>query len=403
LNATLFDPARHEPLVDRRWDADAARAAIAAIVDDTLAACSADGLWPPHPLDGHGSAQFAELYFGAAGVIYALDWLASAGAAIVRRDFGAAFDGLLARNLAEVGASSRDVDSLLVGRSGILLVRCRVAPSRAAADQLAASIAANASHPSLELLWGTPGTMHAALEMHERTGEARWAELFRRDVETLARSFLLHPRVRCHLWMQDFRGKRYIHLGAAHGFAGNAGVLVRGSALLPAVDRRWWMDRIVDTAHATAMREGAQANWPDIVVSPESPRSTVVVQWCHGAPGFVTSLADLPDPRLDDLLGAAGELVWAAGPLTKGAGLCHGTAGNGYAFLKLFRRTGKPLWLDRARAFAMHAIAQSDAHRRKYGMRHYSLMTGDPGLAIYLWNCIAGCDRFPLLDRTLAS
>jgi hypothetical protein len=26
-------------------------------------------------------------------------------------------------------------------------------------------------------------------------------------------------------------------------------------------------------------------------------------------------------------------VTWRAGPLTKGAGLCHGTGGNGYAFL----------------------------------------------------------------------
>jgi hypothetical protein len=33
---------------------------------------------------------------------------------------------------------------------------------------------------------------------------------------------------------------------------------------------------------------------------------------------------------------AGGELTWRAGPLAKGANLCHGTAGNGYAFLALF-------------------------------------------------------------------
>ena len=30
----------------------------------------------------------------------------------------------------------------------------------------------------------------------------------------------------------------------------------------------------------------------------------------------------------------------------------HGTGGNGYAFLKLYRRTGNTMWLERARAFA---------------------------------------------------
>ncbi len=35
-------------------------------------------------------------------------------------------------------------------------------------------------------------------------------------------------------------------------------------------------------------------------------------------------------------------------------------AGNGFAFLELFRRTGDELWLDRARRFAIHAIEQSE-------------------------------------------
>jgi hypothetical protein len=126
---------------------------------------------------------------------------------------------------------------------------------------------------------------------------------------------------------------------------------------------------------------------------------TFAVQWCHGGPGIVTALAQLRDPRCDELLLAAGELVWHAGPVVKGAGLCHGTAGNGMAFLKLFERTGDELWLDRARAFAMHAIGQSERHAREYGMRRYSLMTGDLGLATYLWNCVQGTARQPIFDH----
>ena len=53
------------------------------------------------------------------------------------------------------------------------------------------------------------------------------------------------------------------------------------------------------------------------------------MQFCHGAPGFVICLADMPGSDLDDLLLAAGDAIWAAGPLAKGSNLCHGTAGNG--------------------------------------------------------------------------
>ncbi|MGU3422838.1 hypothetical protein [Methylobacterium sp. D54C] len=63
---------RHFTPVYRPWDAREADAAIKAIVDDTLAHLDRERLWPVHPsddgvADGHGS-----LYFGAAGVIWAL-------------------------------------------------------------------------------------------------------------------------------------------------------------------------------------------------------------------------------------------------------------------------------------------------------------------------------------------
>ena len=157
-------------------------------------------------------------------------------------------------------------------------------------------------------------------------------------------------------------------------------------------------ERIVATVRASALRDGAFANWPVEYPSRPGADTKLLVQWCHGAPGVVTSLAALADARLDDVLIAAGELIWAAGPLAKGAGFCHGTAGNGYAFLKLFHRTGDERWLERARAFAMHAIAQSELDLATYGMRRYSLYTGDPGLAIYLAQCIEGAHRWPGLD-----
>jgi len=102
------------------------------------------------------------------------------------------------------------------------------------------------------------------------------------------------------------------------------------------------------------------------------------------------------DDEHERLLRAGGELTWRAGPLAKGANLCHGTAGNGYAFLALHDRTGEDLWLERARRFAMHAVAQVRRDRGKYGQGRYSLWTGDPGTAVYLADCLEGCGLFPV-------
>jgi hypothetical protein len=78
--------------------------------------------------------------------------------------------------------------------------------------------------------------------------------------------------------------------------------------------------------------------------------------------------------------------------------LCHGAAGSGYAFLKLYARTRDDKWLYRARRFAMHAIGQADRWLEKYGQCKYSLWTGDLGLAIYLRDCIDGNGKFPTID-----
>ena len=148
-----------------------------------------------------------------------------------------------------------------------------------------------------------------------------------------------------------------------------------------------------ETARRYAVVEDGLANWPPDGDGVLVRNGTIRVQWCHGAPGMVTSLGDVLD---EDLALAGGELTWRAGPPAKGAGLCHGTAGNGYAFLTLFERTGDERWLDRARRFAAHSIAQVERARADHGMGRHSLWTGDLGTALYLADCIDGAGRLPL-------
>ena len=160
------------------------------------------------------------------------------------------------------------------------------------------------------------------------------------------------------------------------------------------------LPRTVAALKATAVREGELANWPARAGGPLADGDNPIrTQWCHGAPGVVTSVANLPnDDELDELITAGAELTWAAGPLRKGANLCHGTAGNGFAFLKLFTRTGDELWLDRARRFAMHAATQVKNAHREHGQGRHSLWTGDIGTAIYLKQCLAATADVPTID-----
>ena len=91
-------------------------------------------------------------------------------------------------------------------------------------------------------------------------------------------------------------------------------------------------------------------------------------------------------------------MTWQAGPIRKGTGLCHGTAGNGFAFLRLYELTGDETWLERARSFAMHATEQVEQHRTALGRGRYTLWTGDIGVALYLRACLDGRAEFPIID-----
>jgi Lanthionine synthetase C-like protein len=396
----LFDPASHEPLTDRTWSVSRAQEAIRAIAEDAEAAYDPDGLWPAHPRDLEGGPlpAVASLYLGASGVIGALDELARAGVVAPRRDWAPIAAGLHERYLAlpdfPENTGGGTVPSIWMGEAGILLVAHRLAPQRAQEDRLVECVRANAANPTWELMWGSPGTMLAARAMHDRTGDARWAQAWRESADRLWDAWG-DP-----VWVQDLYGSRARYVGPAHGFAGNVLALASGPWLddgRPAeLDRR-----VAAVVLATAQREGEFAQWPPTLDPPRRPGQPIRTQWCHGAPGIVASLArvGVGDAAFGEVLLAGGELTWRAGPLAKGPGLCHGTAGNGYALLKLFERTGDEAWLARARAFAMHAAEQVERERAAHGRGRFSLWTGDVGVALYLESCLAATADVPTLDR----
>ena len=103
------------------------------------------------------------------------------------------------------------------GETGIRLVLHQLAPSSENADRLAELVAQNAEDEHCEVFWGSPGTMLAATAMHERTGEARWLDLWRESAAWLIDQW--DPQT--DLWTQRFRtGSVEQWIGPAHGFAG---------------------------------------------------------------------------------------------------------------------------------------------------------------------------------------
>lgn len=399
----LFDPARHEPLNAPAWSEAAARDAVQDIADEAFRAFDPALGWPAHPRDDPSTPEerFHEIYFGSGGVIWALEHLARGGAVARQHDFLPFVAGIVARNRARIGEPQHGTQSFLIGDAGLLMLHWSLDPGEAVAAQLMQVVRSNLRNTALEQLWGSPGTLLAAIFMAEATGRAEWIDLLREGVQILWQQMETHDEAGGHwLWVQDLYGRRYPMLGAGHGLAGNVFPALRGAAFLDPALVQGYAGRALQTLQATALRDAGRINWHPMVAAADKANGKLpLVQDCHGAPGIVCRLAGAPrSAAWDELLLGAGELTWHAGPLTKGVAFCHGTAGSAMALLKLWRRSGDARWLDRARAMAMHALGQSEADRGQYGRRRYSLWTGDLGLACVLWACVQGSDGFPTLD-----
>ncbi len=380
----LFDLHAHEPLTESRWDDRQARSMIELVVTQAIDGYQPGRFWPRHSLDDYGSVSRNDkgLWIGAAGVLWALDQL---GAGLGEADV---YDAYLEDP--EFPGST----GLMLGETGVLLTSWKLAPGEHKERRLFELVEGNLQSAANELFNGVPGSMLAALHAYETTGSEQWKDLWLRCAQAVWDELRSDPELGCKIWIQYRHGRLLRSVGAGHGFASNVRSLLRGSRLLSAARLQELQQAATDTAAALAIQQGDLVNWPTAADAYWADQFPIRVQWCHGAPGMITSLWSLPsDERLDRLLRAAGDLVWRAGPLAKGAGMCHGTAGNGYAFLALHRRFGEQHWLDRAHAFGAHAIEQL----RRSEPRH-SLWTGDIGVALYLRDCLEGFSGIPSFD-----
>ena len=386
----LYEPAQFEPLIERPWVPARVEDAIAAVVGDADTAFAADSLWPAHEWDaGDAPLPLKNLYVGASGVIWALDTLRERGRAETALDLAAAaqrtLDLFRAEPDIEPGETHYHRASLLLGETGPLLVAFKLAGDVVLAEDLHALLPTSAENRTDDINWGVPGALLALLAVHEWTGEQRWAEAARESAAVLRAR-----RGEDGLWRQDddYRG-----LGTLHGAAGNTLVLLRAEP-----------DDVLASETAAvlaghAAREDGLANWPGAAGRPLArPRDgRICLQWCTGAPGILAGAWDYID---EELLLDGAELIWRAGAHgdDKGHGLCHGTSGNGFALLKAFARTGDERWLERARRFAVHALAQAERIAVVNGRRRYSLFSGDVGTALFAAACLDLDTRYPIID-----
>jgi hypothetical protein len=369
----MYDQNNHYTLEPQPWDEAKARQTIQEIIDDHIEPLRLGCQLPRHPMDGYG--VMSDLYMGLAGVVWALSYLKDQQAADVRFDSTQYLDELLLRNQEDLQKQPHKTNSsYFIGDLPLLLQKFKANATGEIADRIFASLQINNTEPIRELMWGTPGTMLCASFMFRWTQEPRWKEEFRHQATRLLADWQEHESIGW-LWTQDLYGSMRAFLGPVHGFAGNAIPLIEGQGLLDGGDYSVLAEKLMHTTVNAAIEDDRHANWP-AVYNAEKPEKLRLVQHCHGAPGMISALSKLPsgiNPDFDTVLLKGGELTWSAGPLKKGANLCHGTAGNGYAFLKLHERTADEIWLHRARAFAMESIDQCRQTKALFRQARYTL------------------------------
>jgi lantibiotic modifying enzyme len=190
------------------------------------------------------------------------------------------------------------------------------------------------------------------------------------------------------------------YMGAAHGVSGIVYLLLRVthhesfSHLRPYVD-----SHLIPTVEFLKTKRLPSGNY----LSSSDSKSDRLVQWCHGAPGFIYLFV-----RAYEITGnssyieralSAGDVVWQRGILTKGYGLCHGTAGNGYVFLDLYRVTHDLKWLHRAIKFAEFCLDYGKHHLPSEPDNPYSLFEGLAGTIYFMTDILNPSQaRFPAFE-----
>jgi hypothetical protein len=172
----------------------------------------------------------------------------------------------------------------------------------------------------------------------------------------------------------------YYNLGLAHGVPGVIALLGQACAAGVAVARaRLLLEGAVSWLLAQE-GPGGFSYW----VEPEGPASPARLAWCYGDPGVAAAL-----------LGAArcvGEPTWERAALAIArraarrpaeeagvvdAGLCHGAAGLGHLFNRLFQATGEPEFGEAARSWFGRTLGLCRPGRGVGGYEAWQL--GDDG------------------------
>ncbi len=148
-------------------------------------------------------------------------------------------------------------------------------------------------------------------------------------------------------------------LGFAHGLAGLLAAAEVGAARLGRRHDPELIERAFDRLAATRMIAPSIGTvWPPLS---DGPASTVTGAWCHGVAGIALALsichrvtADAAYRELLDEVAPSLDRIACSGPT-----FCCGRSGQAQAMIELYRDTGDPSWIERARATAATPVAMT--------------------------------------------
>ncbi len=171
---------------------------------------------------------------------------------------------------------------------------------------------------SNEWLYGRAGYLYLLrLVRSSFASDPKTLEMIDDTADYVIEAILASPRP----W--TWHGKVYV--GAVHGIIGIiTQIVLTNPSYGPRVEHH--LDSLLQNQHESG-------NWPSTL--PDG--SDRLVQFCHGAPGVVSSLLSIEHyfpnlkDRIDDAIAAGRAVIKEKGMLTKEPCLCHGTLGNALA------------------------------------------------------------------------
>jgi serine/threonine-protein kinase len=358
-----------------------------------------EGLRTRSPLysTGLGTAPTASVFYGAAGIAYALYRMACsetdsallflADSWITRAVSAAADDAAFYNTDIEITADTVGRVSPYHCASGVHCVQALIFHAMGDLDAQRNALAAfvvtsRRSCDKLDLTMGRAGTLLAcallleSLSDDSTNGAAELRNLGGKTVaglwETLDRC---DPIPVC---------AELANLGMAHGWAGVLYATLRWSRASQAELPGALVQRLAELAEC-GEPAGRGIQWPWITLGDAGVEVTTYMPgWCNGSAGFV-SLWTLAHRhfRRDEYLDLAEQAAWNAWEdPSEITSLCCGLAGRAYGLLNLYKHTGEETWLERARVLATRAVSgRSDRGSDGFDFSH-SLYKGDVGVAV---------------------